>query len=223
MSNSFGVIIGNAASGNSMVISNGGTVFDRNGIVGSPSSSGNSVEVVGTGSVWSNTTRVTIGGGSSSNSLLIADAAKVFDVSGVVGSGGNANTNSVQVMTNGLWRNGVLTVGNGGSKNSLVINGGSVSATSLTVRPGSTTCDNLVELDNGNLTVTNNGAGVLDVRNGQLTLNGGVLQVDNLVITNSCASFVHTGGTLIAGTVVLDPNTFHIVSATPQGNDVLVT
>jgi hypothetical protein len=73
------------------------------------------------------------------------------------------------------------------------------------------------------LTVSNNGAGVLEVRGGQLILNAGVLQIDTLVITNPCASFVHTGGMLIAGSVVLNPNTFRMVSAAPQGNDVLVT
>lgn len=55
-----------------------------------------------------------------------------------------------------------------------------------------------------------------------MTLNGGVLRVDTLVITNSCASFVHTGGTLIAGNVILDPNTFRITSVAREGNDLLV-
>ena len=32
-----------------------------------------------------------------------------------------------------------------------------------------------------------------------------------------------TGGTLIVGSVILEPNAFHIVSVTPQGNDMLVT
>jgi hypothetical protein len=44
-----------------------------------------------------------------------------------------------------------------------------------------------------------------------------------LVITNPCAQFVHTGGTLIIGNIVLDPNMFRIVSVTPTGNDMLVT
>jgi hypothetical protein len=87
-----------------------------------------------------------------------------------------------------------------------------------------TTCENVLELDSGGLIVTNaTGTGVLDVRNGQLILNGGVLQADTLVITNPCAQFVHTAGTLIVGNVVLDPNTFRIVSVARQTNDMLVT
>jgi hypothetical protein len=33
----------------------------------------------------------------------------------------------------------------------------------------------------------------------------------------------NTGGTLIVSNMVVDPNTFRIVSVTPQGNDLLVT
>jgi hypothetical protein len=61
------------------------------------------------------------------------------------------------------------------------------------------------------------------VRNGQLILSNGVLRVDKLVMTNSCSSFIHTGGKLIVGSVVLDPNEFQIVSVTPQGKDILIS
>jgi hypothetical protein len=63
----------------------------------------------------------------------------------------------------------------------------------------------------------------LEVSNGKLVVTGGILQADSLVILNPCAQFVHTGGTLIVGNVVLDPNTFRVTSITPQGNDLLVT
>ena len=79
-------------------------------------------------------------------------------------------------------------------------------------------------MDSGSLIVTNaTGTGVLEVRHGELILNGGLLQADTLVMMNPCASFVHTGGTLIVGSVTLDPNTFRVVSVTRQGNDMLVT
>ena len=81
-----------------------------------------------------------------------------------------------------------------------------------------------VDMDDGQLTVTNaTGSGFIDVRDGQLTLNGGTLQVDQLVMTNTCGSFVHYGGTLIVGSVILDPNAFRITAVTPQGNDILIT
>jgi hypothetical protein len=133
------------------------------------------------------------------------------------------SNNTVCVVNGGTWQSGVLYVGDGGSSNSVAISGGSVSATNLVVGFASTLCNNVVELDSGSVTVTNSGTGVLEVRYGKLILNGGMLQADTLVITNSCAQFVHTGGTLIVGKVVLDPNLFRITSITPQSNDMLVT
>ena len=115
---------------------------------------------------------------------------------------------------------GVVDEGN------LGINGGSV-----TVSAGITLgdCSNSfiignVSVGGGQLIVTNAlGTGFIDVRNGQLTVDGGIVQADKLVMTNSCSEFIHTGGTLIVGNLILDPNTFRIVSVTPQSNDVLVS
>jgi hypothetical protein len=79
-------------------------------------------------------------------------------------------------------------------------------------------------VDGGQLIITNAaGAGFIDVRDGELTLEGGTLQVDKLVMTNSCGSFLHTGGTLIVGSVVLDPNAFRVTSVTREGNNLRVT
>ena len=41
--------------------------------------------------------------------------------------------------------------------------------------------------------------------------------------TLTCSSFIHTGGTLIVGTVVLDPNAFRITSIAREGNNLRVT
>jgi len=82
----------------------------------------------------------------------------------------------------------------------------------------------VVNVAGGSLYVTNAAHNaVIDIRSGQVTLTGGTMQVDKLVLTNSCSSFLHTGGALVAGNVVFDTNTFRIVSATRQGNDILIT
>jgi hypothetical protein len=79
-------------------------------------------------------------------------------------------------------------------------------------------------VDDGQLTTTNAaGTGFIDIQNGQLTLDGGTLRVDKLVMTNSRGSFIHTGGTLIVGSFVLDPNAFRITSVAREGNDLRVT
>ena len=79
-------------------------------------------------------------------------------------------------------------------------------------------------VDGGRVTVSNpDGTGFIDVRNGQLILGGGIVHVDNLVMTNSCSSLIHTGGTLVVGSVVLDPDAFGVTSVSREGNDLVVT
>ena len=64
-----------------------------------------------------------------------------------------------------------------------------------------------VIVSGGDLFVTNNsGTAVLDVESGTFTLNSGTVVVDTFVMTNACAHFVRTGGTLIYNTAVLNPN-----------------
>jgi T5SS/PEP-CTERM-associated repeat protein len=209
---------------NSLTISDGGKVISTYGLLTSPS---NNVLITGAGSVWSNGNVLAIGGFGRGNSLVISNGGQVIDETGGVGFGpgfGSGSGNRARVVSKGIWENNGLTVGDLGSSNSLTIAAGTVSATNLVIGAESTTCDNFVQLDSGSLLVTNaNATAVLEVRHGVLIMNGGVLRADTLVMTNSCASLVHTGGTLIVGSVVLDPNTFRIVSVTRQGNDMLIT
>jgi hypothetical protein len=108
---------------------------------------------------------------------------------------------------------------------SLDVNGGSITAsTGITLGNCASNTFGYALVDGGQLIVTNAAhTAFIDVQNGQLALSNGVLRVDKLVMTNSCSSFIHTDGTLIVGSVVLDLNTFRIVSVTPQGKDMLVT
>ena len=88
----------------------------------------------------------------------------------------------------------------------------------LTVGFDSASSNNLVELDSGSVVVTNATAdAVLEVRSGELVLNGGVLQADKLVMTNACGLLIHHGGTLIVGSVVLDPNLSAVGDGIPNG------
>jgi T5SS/PEP-CTERM-associated repeat protein len=221
--------VGNSGFGNSLVISNGGVVSDNVGALGyNTGGSNNSVIVTGTGSVWSNGT-LTVGNDDAWNSLFIgfggSFGGSVVSSNAIIGSSVTSSSNSVRLAMRGVWQSSTLIVGNQGSSNSLQIGDGSVIATNIVVGAASSTCDNVLELDTfSNVIVTNAaGTGVLEVRHGELILNGGVLRADTLVITNSCAQFVHTGGTLIVGNVILNRNTFRIVSITPQGNDMLIT
>lgn len=50
-----------------------------------------------------------------------------------------------------------------------------------------------------------------------VSLSGGTLVIDQLVITNSCGHFVHTGGTLIYNLLVLDPDLSAVGDGIPNG------
>jgi hypothetical protein len=135
-------------------------------------------------------------------------------------------TESSVIVTGGLLAANHIDLNSGYiGTGSLSINGGSVTAsTGITLGDCANNAFGYVTVDGGQLTVTNaSGTGFIDVQDGQLVLSNGVLQVDKLVMTNSCSQFIHTGGTLIVGSVVLDPNAFQIVSVTPQGKDILIS
>src|SRR5439155_5158647 len=65
----------------------------------------------------------------------------------------------------------------------------------------------VVTVAGGRLFVTNAAHNAtLEVRSGTLTLNSGTLTVDKIVMTNACANFTRTSGTLIYSTAVLSSN-----------------
>jgi len=209
-------------SGNSLAIRNGGQVWDVFGDIGA-SGSNNSVLVTGSGSVWSNSFGLEVGGDGPGSSLIISNGGQVFVPSSGATVGFMSGSNFVRVVDGGLWQVNTLTVGDQGSSNSVAIAGGSVVATNVVIGAASSVCNNRLEVDSGTASVVNNGAGVLEVRDGELVLQGGMLQADTLLITNPCAQFIHTGGTLIISNLVLNPNLFQIVSVAPQTNGMLVT
>jgi hypothetical protein len=109
-------------------------------------------------------------------------------------------------VSNGTWRGGgVFVANNAGSKGDLKIAGG----TNLLTGPmwiGSESCAStgIVTVTGGSLYITNaSGFGALEVRSGTFTQSGGLVQVDTFVLTNSCAHFTRTGGTLIYSNAVL--------------------
>jgi fibronectin-binding autotransporter adhesin len=196
----------------SLVISNGAQVFNSSGYMGYQSLAVSSVTgivvvVTGPDSVWSNRNDLYVGHLGQKNSLVISNSGRVFNGNGYLAYDSSSSNNSVRVTGGAIWQNDALHIGEQGPSNSVVVSGGSVLATNLVVGFGSTLCNNLVRLDSGNITVTNaTGDATFEVRQGKLLFNGGTLQVDRFVMTNSCAQFIRTGGTLIYSTTVLTSN-----------------
>jgi len=136
----------------------------------------------------------------------VIDSNALVSGTGAIGYNAGSSNNSVRVVNGATWQgSSPVYVGYLGSSNSLIIAGGTLLCNGVTVGFGASAgCDNLLEIGRRHLISTNRSASsVLEVRRGKLIFNGGLLQVDKLVITNACSQFVHNGGTLIIGTLVL--------------------
>jgi T5SS/PEP-CTERM-associated repeat protein len=190
--------VGLGGPANQLTISDGAAVHSTHGIMGGTSKN-NVVTITGTGSVWDSMVDLTVGSDGVTNTLTI-------------GPGGSVAATNTYVS--------YLA----GAGNRINIEGGTLASTNVTIGNGNCTATGQITVDSGELLVTNaahNAA--LEVLSGTLTLNGGTAIIDQLIVTNSCARFLHTGGTLILGNYVLDPNKFRPTAVTPSGNDILLT
>jgi T5SS/PEP-CTERM-associated repeat protein/autotransporter-associated beta strand protein len=93
LSNSNVIIVGGSGSGNSLTVSNGGTVESRYGAIGGGSASNNTVLLTGYNSIWSNAVSLMIGAGSG-NSLTFANQAQLTAPTIVVEPGALLNLGS---------------------------------------------------------------------------------------------------------------------------------
>jgi len=98
------------------------------------------------------------------------------------------------------------------------VDGGSVSAGYMAVGYASLYCNNLAELDDGEIIVTNQTAdAVLEVYAGSFVQFGGTLRVDTILVTNECAQFMWAGGTLMYRNLILNPDADPDVDGIPSG------
>jgi outer membrane autotransporter protein len=192
------------------------------------------VTASGAGTVWSNTTDLSVGDASSFNQMTITNGARVMSVNGFIGNAANANSNLVVVAgTNSLWfASGNLVVGGAGISNMLVVGSGAMVDVRGTLRVG----PNAQFLNSGNLlsaatevsaggqlVVTGGGAlGTGAVANsgtlifnptGTLTVTNTISGIGNMVGNGPgtlvlVSSNSYTGGTLIAGGTVSLKNTY---------------
>ena len=202
------VYVGCFGAGNSLVVSNSARVSDDWGTIGYDANSfNNQALVTGAGSVWSNNTVVYVGDFGPGNTLVIRDGGLVSDYWGLVGEEDSSSDNTVFVESGGTWLNHSLAIGDLGSHNALFVDGGSVYATTrMDVGYDPLYYDNLVQLNSGQVIVTNAAHNAtLEVYGGSFLLAGGTLRVDTLIVTNDGAQFMRIGGTLIYRSLQLNP------------------
>ncbi|HLX95173.1 MAG TPA: hypothetical protein VKU37_05460 [Verrucomicrobiae bacterium] len=119
---------GYSGSGNSMVISNAGSVVEAGQgtyVAYNTTSSSNRVLVTGTNSLWNCAGHFFMGNSGSGNSLVISNAGQVVGGVSYIGETSVSTNNSVLVTgANSLWNNSACLIGDNGSDNSLIINKG---------------------------------------------------------------------------------------------------
>jgi T5SS/PEP-CTERM-associated repeat protein len=203
------IYIGFAGRYNSLVISNGGKVFQYSGIIGSAANaSNNTVLVTDAGSSWICASAVAVGSSGAQNSMIISNGGQVWGAShGVIGGGSAATSNSVLVVGAGsLWTEvGQIECGSATLGNSLTIsNSGSVVCSNLIIGVSSSTGPNKLTVNGGYLTVTNaQMTSSLKAFRGAFVINAGTVTTDQLVLTNFGG---YTSGTFNGGTVTVNKN-----------------
>jgi len=122
----------------------------------------------------------------------------------LIGSGGTGRL----TISNGTMQASTVTVG-AFNPGTLTVAGGTMTVSeSIIFGDCPLAASGYGVLSGGNLSVIGTPPkAVLEVRSGTFIMTGGTLDVDNLVLTNSCGHFVHTGGTLnTRRSPLLDPN-----------------
>jgi T5SS/PEP-CTERM-associated repeat protein len=192
--------IGDNSDGNGVIVSNGGTAFGFAVLGNSTNASSNFLLVTGSNSVFNG--GVDVGFQGAGNRLVVSNGGTVRSSSATVGVLATASNNLAIVTGAGsLWSNASsVDIGESGSGSVLLVSNGGVFAVNGNVLLGATTSsiNNRIVVDGGTLRATNPaGTASLNLRRGTNQFNAGVIDVNQLVMTNSNGSFEFNGGTLI--------------------------
>lgn len=222
-SNSSRLIVGFASTSSSLVISNGGQVFNNDCYLGQEGGShNNSVVVTGPNSVWTNRGGVLIGlsGAGTENSLLISDGAHVFSNPSGLGDAGligyASDSNNVLITgTGSVWSvNGSFAV----SGNSFTHS--PAAANSLTIGNGGQLFDStgILGYDTGN-----NNSSVLVTGFGSIWSNANSLSIggsrNSLVISNG--GKVVNNSALVGASSFGGSNSVHVIGGGVWQNNLL--
>jgi T5SS/PEP-CTERM-associated repeat protein len=212
--------VGFSGAANTMTITSGGTVYSTGGTIGGPYSisANNVVAIIGSGSVWSNSGDLVVGNTGSLNQFILFNGGSAYNGNAYVGNSGSYSLASTFGGGSVWYNSGNLYIGYSSDINHLQVGSSSTVVASNAYVGYNGGSFNLVDVQGGNFYVTNAAHNaVLEVRCGQLNVSSGLLQVDILVCTNACGHISHTGGTLIVGSLVLDPNLSAVGDGIPNG------
>ncbi len=121
------MIVGYGSMGNSLVINDGATITNRNGVVGNEyGSDSNTAVVTGSGSLWNNQSNLFIGLEGIGNNLVISNGGRLAADTSYLGRNPESRSNKVTVAGSGSgWTNqSQLLVGCLGTFNTLTVTNG---------------------------------------------------------------------------------------------------
>ncbi|HTS19079.1 MAG TPA: hypothetical protein VMP11_16005, partial [Verrucomicrobiae bacterium] len=229
MSNTFFTYVGDLGWGNLLVISNGGTVFDQDGILADTTSSDDNTALIdGAGSVWSNTQYVYVGLYGGTNQMRVTNGGAVLDETGVIGYSNASPDNVVTISGPGsTWSNTLaLYPGYMTANNQLIIsNGGTVFSSNSWVGTWPAASNNTVIVTGAGSQWLNTNVlflGYQGARNSLIIENGGAVidgnggQVGYLPGANS-------NTVLVTGSGSLWSNAYSAVAVNEFGSSITVS
>lgn len=198
-----GVALGDSGVGQ-MTISNG-TVQTPSLVLGYTSTSQGTLTVAD-GTVTVGAGGTTLGNGPTTTGTVWMTGGQLIGTSGQTILGGEGVARFT--ISNGTWQAGSVVVADfDDSVGTLTAAGGTATMTNLVLGDCDVNALGYLLVRGGNVYITNaTHTATLDVRDGWVVFTGGQLVVDRLVMTNACGLFLHSGGILSVGSMVLDPN-----------------
>ena len=226
--------VGSNSSGVTTNFTSGTNPFANTYIGFDPGANSNTLNVLNTNTVLSNSAAVFVGVSGSSNRLVVSNGGKVLDSFGYIGWETTASNNSVLVSGPGSRWSGVLhAIGQSGSGNSLVVsNGGRVLDNLGSIGDQATSSNNRVLVTGTNSLWSNSAnffydgslyVGFAGSGNNLVISNGGTVAV----ASNSYIGFTNTSSNnsvLVAGSNSLWTNSFAMhVGNFGSGNSLVIS
>jgi T5SS/PEP-CTERM-associated repeat protein len=181
--NATNLYVGFLGTGNELILTNGGRVFDQAGTMGFSNANGNAALVTGSGSMWSNAVFLYVGYNGADNEVVVSNGGTLWAGDSYLADGTLSSNNQVSVIgTGSVWATtNAVYVGFNGSSNTVAISGGGV-ANDLSVYLGySETSSSNTMVVSGAGSVLSNAFNTflgLDGPDNQLTVSNGAYAFD---------------------------------------------
>ena len=234
LTNDCNLNVGYSGSYNSLVISDGATVYSGtgnddygSGVGNGTGANGNAILITGDGSwISSDITGFYIGNGGSSNSLVINNAGSLDTVDTYIGADGGSMNSVLVTGSSSLWTNsGYLSVGTEGAFNSVTVSDGAVVTSGIGIIGASSASSNNSALVTGQATWISDTLTVGGEGSGNSLVISGAGTVTSTDAYIGLGSYASNNSVLVTGSNSLWSNSGNLVIGAGEatGNSLIVT